>query len=325
MPDDDEIIIVEDDTGEGAEHPAQDLKAQFEEIKRQADASRERADAAERRASDAQRDAAAAQRRAADGDVAAIDAALAQAKAEADSAQAEMTAAAEAGDFKKLSEASRRMGRAEAAIGQLEDGKHHAEAARITTPRGAPNDPVEAYIAQRRGEPEVQRWLRDHPEEARELATNPQGRRAQKITAADADARGEGLRIGSPEYFQHVERYLGMGATTTTNGSGRRNDGNDNGSNGSAQARRQAPPAAPVNSGQASGRLNGGGTEVRLSPGEVESATDGSVVWNVGATDPKTGKPIDRNDPRIGQPIGTREFARRKLAMQKEGFYDRGA
>ena len=63
---------------------------------------------------------------------------------------------------------------------------------------------------------------------------------------------------------------------------------------------------------------NGGtapaGTEVRLTAGEARAATDGSVVWTY--DDPK-GK-FKKNDP-----VGTQEYARRKLAMQKQGRYDR--
>lgn len=46
---------------------------------------------------------------------------------------------------------------------------------------------------------------------------------------------------------------------------------------------------------------------VNLSPNEVKSATDGTIVWNTG--------------PNKGKPIGTQEMARRKALLQRDGKY----
>ena len=69
-------------------------------------------------------------------------------------------------------------------------------------------DPVEAFIQSR--DSGTQAWLRDHPGDARVLATNSDPRRAAKLNAADADAFAEGFTRGSKEYFQHVEKFLGI-------------------------------------------------------------------------------------------------------------------
>ena len=73
-------------------------------------------------------------------------------------------------------------------------------------------------------------------------------------------------------------------------------------------------PVAPV---QASGGgTSGGGTEVRLTRGEANAATDGTLVWNY--DDPSGQKRF-----RKGDNIGIQEMARRKLEMSKQGLYDK--
>jgi hypothetical protein len=149
--------------------------------------------------------------------------------------------------------------------------------------------------------------LRDHPDDARILATNSDPRRAAKLNAADADAFAEGLTRGSKEYFNHVEKFLGI---TKPNGKAA--------TNGTAQTQRRAAsaPVAPV---AASAGGVSGGTEVRLSAGEVTSSEDGTHVW--GEHDLKAGRIKDKS--LIGQPIGRFEMARRKDAMMKQGLYDK--
>lgn len=73
-------------------------------------------------------------------------------------------------------------------------------------------------------------------------------------------------------------------------------------------------PAAPVNGSGGSG--GNGGTEVVLTRGEAAAADDGTHVWNY--DDPSPAKKF-----RKGDPIGRQEFARRKLALTKQGAYDR--
>ena len=55
---------------------------------------------------------------------------------------------------------------------------------------------------------------------------------------------------------------------------------------------------------------------VRLSKGEAASATDGTLIWNY--DDPSGQKRF-----RKGDPIGVQEMARRKLALQQAGQYDK--
>jgi hypothetical protein len=60
------------------------------------------------------------------------------------------------------------------------------------------------------------------------------------------------------------------------------------------------------------------GSEVHLSPGEVEAATGGAICWN--RADIVQGR--CRAD-QLNEPIGVREYARRKQRMVADGFYDK--
>ena len=73
-------------------------------------------------------------------------------------------------------------------------------------------------------------------------------------------------------------------------------------------------PVAPVQS--SAGGTSGGGPEIRLSPGEAQSATDGTLVWNYD-------DPSGKNRFKKGDPIGIQEMARRKHELQKQNAYDK--
>jgi hypothetical protein len=131
-----------------------------------------------------------------------------------------------------------------------------------------------------------------------------------KISAADSDAVAEGFERGTPEYFKHVETYLGMNKPADkTNGEIR-----------VAAHSRRAPsaPVAPV--GDGGGSVGGGGSNVvRLTPGEAKASQDGTHVW--GRHDLAAGRIKDAK--LVGTPIGPSELARRKLEMQRQGLYSR--
>ena len=61
---------------------------------------------------------------------------------------------------------------------------------------------------------------------------------------------------------------------------------------------------------------SGGGTEVRLSPGEAKAATDGTLVWNYN-------DPSGKNRFKKGDAIGVQEMVRRKHELTKQGQYNR--
>lgn len=336
MADDDVIVAVEPDLFEGKDAgagdavtkvapekkattekaPSQELVDQF---KAEAARERERREAAERQAATARqtseklgRDVVAAREEVADRELDSINTGIAAAQTEAEAASGEYTAAFDAGDATKMAAAQRKMARAEAKAVRLDEAKADLEARKAARPetrteqrpdqtRQAPADPVDAYI-QGRTEPTAN-WLRSH----REWISDP--RKNAKLTAAHFDAVGNDLAPDTPEYFEHVETFIGL---RQAEGDGK----TEVKPNGAGKARR-TPPAAP---GQHSGGgTNGGGTEVRLSANESRAATDGTHVW--GKHDLAAGRIKDAN--LVGSPIGNQEMARRKLAMQQQGLYDR--
>jgi hypothetical protein len=157
--------------------------------------------------------------------------------------------------------------------------------ARAAQPVG---DPIESFIASRTA-PTAQ-WLRSHREWLSDKAKNEQ------LTQAHYHALGEGVRVDTPEYFAHVERQIGLA-------------GSKNSSSQRTNLR--------VNPSDTSSHISG--NRVALTRGESERATDGSIVWN--ENDLRSGRIRDR--ALIGRPIGHGEFARRKVAMHRQGFYDR--
>lgn len=331
----DEELLIEID-GEGEKtggDPVEDLKSQLATLEAREKAERNRREAAERIAADAQQRAHRAVEEVktvrtdlADSQLGTIESGIAAAQAEAAQAETDYAAAAEAGDFKKQAEAQRRIARAEAKLTRLDEAKNEIEVRRADagkqTERRAeaaqqrqPSDPVEAFVSSR--SPQTQEWLRAHPEQAAAMARQMNGsasgdevKRARKLSAAHEDALAEGYAADTPQYFEHVEKFIGLKKEPT------------NGAAKPQPQRRSSPAVAPVSQ---SGAGNGttGGTQVRLTQGEAAAATDGTHVWNAGNLHPETGKPIKRDDPIVGTPIGHREFAKRKLAMQRQGAYDK--
>mgnify|MGYP001569179822 FL=1 len=334
MADDEEIAVtIEPETPEAgavtvektddgakqvAVDPVADLKGQFETLQTRAASDRQAREAAERaraaaeeRAAKAEREATQAHGRAAESQYDTVLSGLEAAKAESEAAEREYQAAYDAGDGKAMAAAQRKMARAEARAVEYEGAKSTIEARarrsdqeqtveKRTAPTEAsqvqqPSDPVEAYISQRT-EP-TQKWLREHKEWISDPSKNA------KLTAAHWNAVGDGLAPDTPQYFEHVEKFIGLRQTAQSksgNGVARKSGG---------------PPVAPVGA-PSGGGANGGSNTVTLTAGEARAANDGTVVWNV--PDP-TGK----NRWKKGDPIGNTEYARRKQSMQKQGLYDK--
>jgi hypothetical protein len=292
--------------------PVADLKAQYDELQEQKKREADGRQAAERRAGEetARRAVAEQEVQTARGEIAetrlsSVNDGIEAAKSEADSANNEYVAALEQGDWKKAGEAQRRMARAEAKILHLDNAKAtlETEQAAPRQPPQQPTDPVEAFIS--RCEPNTAAWMRTHMDEARVLATNSNPRRAAKLMAADNDAASEGYVRGSPEYFEHVETFLGMRKEKSVEVKE---------AEPKAAPRKASAPVAPVQ--QSGGGVSGGGIEVSLTPGEVRAANDGTIPWNYS-------DPSGKNRWKKGDPIGNEEFARRKQRMKEQGAYDR--
>ncbi len=299
--------------GSGTPDPVAELKAQYDELQAQQKQEQEGRQAAEVRARQAdegrrqaEEEARTARTEATDSRLSSIDQAIEAAKAAADSANSEYTAALEAGDWKKAGDAQRKLARAEAQGVQYEQNKAVWEAQK-TQPESQRKQPagdqVENYINQVASQtPNSANWLRNH----REWITDP--KKNAKLTAAHWDAVGEGIAVDTPQYFSHVEKVIGLETKPES-----KSNGQDK--SVKVEAHRRSAPVAPVT--PSPGGTSGGGAEVRLSKGEAQTATDGTLVWNYS-------DPSGQNRFKKGDPIGLQEMARRKKAMQEQGHYDKG-
>lgn len=232
--------------------------------------------------------------------VAGIDAS----QAEADAAQTEYVAALEEGNFEKAGKAQRKMSAAESRRALLENAKADLESQPKPTRRAAsdeppprpavPTDPVEAYVQGR--SPKTSNWLRGHPD----FITDPG--KNNKLTAGHFDAVAAGIAVDTDEYFQHVEKFIGLKKDAAQP---RKED---------TPGRRPPSTTAPVS--PSGGGTSGGSQDVKLTKGEAAAAVDGTHVWNY---DDQTGQ----NRFKKGDPIGLQEFAKRKAKMMKDGLYDR--
>lgn len=327
MADDDHIVIeIEpdgDDTagkteplrGEDgkfiAKEPAEDLAAQYADLQAQSkrdqqaiDTERRQRVAAEQEVIRARQEATTARGEVIDSQYGTVESGLSAAQEAADAAEREYKAAFEASDGAAMAKAQRSIARAEATISRLTEAKSDLETRRAKAPieaeqvREQPrqvvhDDPVEAYVANRT--PPTAKWLRAHPEFVTDQRKNA------KLTAAHYDADAAGITVDTPEYFEHVEKFIGIAKP--------------NGKTPEPRTRRATVPAAPVNGGGGSAGSSSG-SEVRLSQREAAAAQDGTLVYNYDDTSPQ--KRFKKGDP-----IGLQEMARRKLAMTKQGLYDK--
>lgn len=313
----DEIVVQVPDEpkpAEGGSDPVADLKSQYEELQEQQKRDQEarkdaetRARTAEAAREQAEQTARTAQGEAADTRITAVDQAIESAKAEVAAARSAYKAAMEAGDWDKAGEAQERISDATTRRVNEENKKSAwaAEAERVQQLRQQrpTGDPIDDYInGVEKVTPNSARWLREHRDWVSDKAKNV------KLTAAHWDAVDQGIAVDSPEYFEHVERKIGLktdpAPKAKTNGSG----------NGDSARRPSAAPVAPVT--PSAGGTSGGVAEVRLTKGEAASATDGTLVWNY--DDPSGQKRFKKGDP-----IGLTEMARRKKVMTEQGHYDK--
>lgn len=229
---------------------------------------------------------------------------LEAAKAEADAAEREYATAFEAGDGMAMARAQRKMAAAEARALTLEGAKEELEATAKRRPAEpqptrrqppqASGSPVERFIAQNNIPAKSAAWIRRNPEVTSDARANA------RMMAAHNMAVAEGIEVESEDYFRKIDEVYGGVVTKKADG----------------QQQSQRRPAAPAAGGGTGGgsKLNGGGIEVKLTPGEYRSATDGTLVWNWDDPNGKFKK---------GDPIGVEEFAKRKYHGKKKGLYDK--
>lgn len=293
------------------EDPLEDLKGQFATMTQRATAAETAAQNAIQRANEAEQRAHRVENEMVTSQLDTVVSGIAAAEAEAAAAEAAYVAAVEAGDAAAMARAHRAISRAEANKVRLEEAKSDLEdEAKARKDRPAPThrqpsqpqqtgDVVERFVQSL--SPKSAAWVRAHPECVTDQRKN------RLMLAADNIARANGIEVESPEYFALVEEYV--------NGKQAKPEQQQRRTNGDGTR----PSSAAASGGSdRGGQLRGGQREVRLTKGEAQSATDGTLVWNY---DDPTGKGRYKK----GDPIGLAEMARRKAEGQKRGLYDRNS
>lgn len=277
----------------------QELVDQYKEATAREEAANRRAAQAEQEAARHRAEAEASKKQVANSQLDTVTTALNAAKADAEQAKRDIRVAKDAGDVDAEIEAQDRLAQARADERRLDEARTDLEyrSKQPAKREAPPTDPVEAFV-RGRTEPTAN-WLRAHADFIRDP------RKQHKLTAAHYDAEGEGLVADTPEYFAHVEKFLGITKGSETVSKSAPTEASQVKPRASAPV---APGSAVANGGSA------GSPAVKMTKREADAAVDGTHVWNY--DDPK-GK------FKKGDPIGIQEFARRKLAMQKQGLYDR--
>lgn len=216
-----------------------------------------------------------------------LDSSIVAAQAEADLARRDYQTALEVGDFTKAAEANWRLNKAAAQAALLEEKKQTFATEQPRPHEGSVRqpqrnaDPVESYIENK--SPRTQSWLRAHPE----TITDP--RMNNKTVAAHYDALAEGYAVDTEGYFNYIDRKLGFAGQVNEPAETLAQEPPEQ----PRQRQRAAPPAAPVSRDPPRSEKNTG--RMYLTKGEQE------VAEALGIT--------------------PSEYARRKQAMEKQGYY----
>jgi hypothetical protein len=239
---------------------------------------------AERRADAAARAAHEARGQVDEGNLHLVNSAIDTLKREASILKANLRAAMANSDYDAAADAQEAIFDTKAKLLQLENGRS-AMQEQAQNPRMQPqpisaHDPVETLASQL--SPRSAAWVRSHPEFARNE------RLTQKMVAAHNFVTADGMQPDTDEYFETVERLLGVRAPTASVEAAEAPM-----SAAAAPAQRRSSPAAAPVSRSGTGTGGGGPNVVRLSADEREMAK----MMNMTAE----------------------EYARNKLALIKDG------
>jgi hypothetical protein len=281
------ITKVEGQQKAATEDPIQDLKGQFETLKGTLNQTTQRLAGAERELQTRDQQLAEVRKEVTSSQLDTVTTGIQAAEAEADAAERAYISAYEAGDGQAMAKAQRRIAGAEAKVQRLKEaeGDLKEQATAKPAPRPEVRRQVDDPVEALASTlaPRAAAWIRAHPECVTDEKLNA------RMMAGHNLAKADGYAEGSDDYFRVIDEMV----------SSKQADGKQV----------KIRPSAPVAPTGGSGGMGGGGTTVTLSAREAQAATDGTHVWNYG--------------PKKGEPIGTVEFARRKMAMTKEGHYDR--
>jgi hypothetical protein len=218
---------------------------------------------AERRADAAARAAHEARGQVDEGNLHLVNSAIDTLKREASILKANLRAAMANSDYDAAADAQEAMADTKVKLLQLENGRS-AMQEQAQNPRMQPqpisaHDPVETLASQL--SPRSAAWVRSHPEFARNE------RLTQKMVAAHNLVTADGMQPDTDEYFETVERLLGVRAPTASVEAAEAPM-----SAAAAPAQRRSSPAAAPVSRSGTGTGGGGPNVVRLSEEEREMA-----------------------------------------------------
>lgn len=144
-----------------------------------------------------------------------VSSALRAAESEAEKLQRDYAAAMEAGDWARVAKIQVDIGRVGARLETLEAGKTAMENSRTKAlrpdPRPEPataDDPIETDLARRT--PATAAWMRKHADANGKPRFHTDPTFQQKAVGAHSLALGNGLAPDTPEYFDFVERTIGV-------------------------------------------------------------------------------------------------------------------
>jgi len=322
-----EIVVAFEDSGEAkilkppvpgqqvtkkveTEDPVDDLKNQFATLTNRAQMLQQEVEVERQRADEAARRAHAAEGGAISGQLDTVVSGIQASEQALKAAKANLVAAHEAGNLVEVADIQADIGMITARISRLQEAKADIEDAIKARPKEPqqpqrrqqqPSDPVEAFIQRNNIPGKSAEFIRKNPS----MATDPKV--YKRALAAHNLAEADDIAIESDEYFDRISEAIGVKKVEPQQQQQK-----------PAPERRPSAPAAPAGGGGTGGAQLQGGTEVRLTPGEARSATDGTLVWNY--DDPSPEKKFKK-----GEPIGLAEMARRKHYGQKAGLYDKNA
>lgn len=278
-----ELVVVADDDGEtipevangAAEESIESLRAQLEEannrIANEA-AAREKAELEARKKND----------QVIDSNLQVIETAIGRAATDKKALLSEIATAKEAGDYAAEAEAIDKLQTINIQIARLNEGKNELERRNKEAEEFNSLSPIEQYV---RDMPDASaNWVREHSEYVLDPVKRPE------LEAAHYRALGARIPPGTPQYFEYIERELGLAE--------------DGGDEPRTPAPRQTPrpPAAPV------GRSRTGGAGASALPDGVEDMGGGRYRLNAAR----------REAARISG-LSDKQYLENLLALQREG------
>lgn len=134
-----------------------------------------------------------------------LETALGQNKQTAEMLEGQYAEALTNQDYAAAAKIQRQMVQVEQQLMVLETGHRTLEERKKNPPPvERPTDPVEGYIAAINPGQESANWLRKNPD----FVTDP--RKNRQMVRAHEDAVDDGIAINSPQYFDYVEKKLGL-------------------------------------------------------------------------------------------------------------------